>query len=222
MINFWDHMELSTTNPDTFIQRDEDQLQRMDDEDKTGTPWRTFAVDEDEVAIFVELTDKLNQGKQWFAENSKRIALAQQELDKAKAGEYLPRTDFMALVEFLKARKELASDFSPRYQEAKAEAAALLERHGHGPLWASYYRVLEQETRTADINMYFTYGGEDTENAAVDSRHAPTDEIVADTHQVEMSQFDVEFNPNPYLSSDQWNWKEEQACRQQAAVLVSC
>lgn len=221
---------------DKLAEREQSTLDRWDDQDK-AKPFRTFHVDEDNLARFVELVPMVNAGRDWFQTNSKSIDEGQGRLDAAKAGEYLPRDEFMALVQSINARKARAKDFSPRYQAAKAEMQVLLATEGTA-LWARWYQIEDHSAHLKDYleaDLVSFWDAEDFDDRIimvdapevlwdevqpgvlykVQGHSTPVDQMdcLRDKHMAEMSHEQIEGNENPWLGGF-WDWRQERACKQ--------
>jgi hypothetical protein len=141
--------------------------------------------------------DNLTIVQERMAKGMKLINKIDKRLAEAKAGDYLPKEQFMKLIEKKKQCWTL-------WNQLKEQAQAIANKHPS--LWPNYFKLGEEE-----LTPYFTYG--DTE--AVDSQEELkqmsgdiADEL-RDSHIEEQREFTRDFNEKPYLPRDWWNPKYE-------------
>jgi hypothetical protein len=215
---------------EVLIAAEQRKLEReeADFEAQVRKPYRTFAVDEDDLAIFVEHQLKVQAGLEWFKTNSARIKQLQERIDAAKAGDYLPKDEYSALWTELKKRLANAKDFSPRYQAAKAEVMAVLTTDPKA-LWARWFQMDDPAEWLAEHMAQDQGLGWDAEEFDTQEHlHQEHDgDVESETHLIEMMRGEglawmdeSVTNESPYLG-DFWDNKLQRVLENEALEAQS-
>lgn len=128
-----------------------------------------------------------------MAKGMKLINQINARLERANGGDYLPREQFMALVNKRKACWALWFQLKNNAQEIAKE---------HPALWPEYFKLAEEE-----LTPYWCTSDAEAIDNQEELHHSvnETADCLRDSHIEEMSAYDAKFNENPYLPKDWWD-----------------
>lgn len=154
----------------------------------------------------VDIQERMQSGmKKHINPAQKKANAIQKRLDEASNGKYLPRDQFMALVEAKKGYVEFLKKCWTKWKELKQECDDLCKQHP--VLWPKYFELANSE-----INEYYTaFDPEDIDNQEnLHNDQIDTLDCLSESHLEEMKAYDIEIlNENPFLASDWWNRKTQ-------------
>ena len=217
--NIFEYLETYNTRDIEALEIQEQlQLEREEQsfELQVGRGTRTFAVDQDLLAQFIELQLRIVRGNALIEDTQSKIDELQARLDAAKAGNYLPKPQFSAILNTKLKLVERIKKLKDHRKALAAERKNTISSDSKA-CWSRWFQLVGDDQKNiqaaeAELDKYLNtpvidyFDPEDIDNQAdLHGGYKTTMDCLLDTHLQEEAEYNNNFKADPYLSSDWWD-----------------